>query len=158
MTTILNRQQVDDRVQIFIATGQNVKAGLVYQNGDKDWRNVPLTAQPKAKKIYVLENGFDNSSGTDVKTEIAFGEGARFIDTADGAITLNENCSASTSTVGLLSQATAIGTTTATIIAALENVVAQYKGHADELKNTVDDASAAVDGDTDCVFQIRRLL
>lgn len=166
--TVINKFEVSDVEEAAIAIGQNVPAGLVYKVGANDWRKVPTTGAVNAKKMYVLEKAFDNTNGTAVKSIKVYGKNAKFIGQADGAIVVKANVRASETAsheqqlqtqpdptapgVGYV-QAEAVS-----LVDAVIKTVAQYLGHHDELPAVGSDGTDAVDTDTDCVFQIKRVL
>ena len=166
--TVLNKSQVDDVEEAAIAAGQNVSAGLVYKFAANDWRPVPIDGSVNAKKMYVLEKGFDNTNGTEVKTVKVYGKNAKFIGKADGPIVVKANVRASETAAKaqqLQTQPdpTAPGTTYAqatavSLVDALIKSVAQYLGHHDELDAVGSDGTDAINGADDCVFQIKRLI
>ncbi len=165
---VINTFDVSDKVEIQIAIGQNVPAGPVYKFGASDWRAVPVDGSIVSKKIYILPVGLDNTLGTVVKTHEAYGDGARFMGKADGAIVVNTNCRVSetashaqqlqaqadpTAPGGTYLQAEAVS-----LVDAITKTLCQYVGHHDEIQAVAGTPTDAVDEDVDCIFQVKRLL
>ena len=166
---VLNKSEISDREEATIAVGQNVTAGPVYKFADNDWRNVPIDGSVTAKKIYILEKGFDNTNGSAAKTVVVYGKNTKFIGESDQAIVIKSMCRVSENAAhgGKLFQQpepTApnqgyVRAQAVSIRDALLKSFCQYLGHHDELAATSGiGGTDALDAETDLVFQVGRLL
>lgn len=169
--TVLNKNEVKDIQSGPVAASTTLGIGLVYKDGANGWKQAPTDGSVYADRLYWNEKSLDNSSGSlGGKSGTFYGEGARVVGKADGAITVDAKCKASTTSAHggqfIVNSTPADATTTPTAaqLNAVKNwvrhTIAIYKGHALEL-NRIGSTTAslptdAVDEDTNVVFEIRR--
>ncbi len=156
---LLNRESISDRLVGDVAAATKLLVGLVYQDGANGFKQAPVDGTIAARALYWNPYEIDNASGSKGdKIGTFYGNCARVVGKADGAIAVNAPCRASeTAAHGGQFESLTIRTDSvpnnATDVQAL---VALYKGHIGETVETANDPTAAVDGEEDLVFEIVR--
>jgi len=153
---VLNKDDVKDKVSGPVAASTTLNPGLVYEDGANGWKQAPTTGAAIGNEVYWNPVTIDNSSGAlGDKVGEFYGEGARVVGQADGAIPVDGRVKPST-TASHEGQFIA-GVITA--IADLEDLCGTYKGHyLTEINQVGVSRTAAADAETDCVFELRRAI
>lgn len=164
--TVLNQNDVQDIKSGPVAVSITLGVGLVYEDGANGWKQAPTDGTIHADELYWNPRSLTSTATLGGVTGTFYGEGARVIGQADGAITVDQYCEASTSSshggqlIALADPSGAATTPTAANVDAIRNwqrdKVAIYKGHANEVNNVGVVATNAADEDTNCVFEITR--
>ena len=164
--TVLNKNDVQDKKSGPVAVSITLPVGLVYEDGANGWKQAPTDGSIHADELYWNEKSLTSTATLGGVTATFYGEGARVVGKADGAIVVDAKCRASqTSSHGGQFQANAdpadaTTTPTATQLNALKNwqrnTIAIYKGHALELNRVDSVATNAVDEEENGVYEIVR--
>lgn len=171
--TVINKNDVKDIQSGPVAVSITLPIGLVYKDGANGWKQAPTDGSIHADQLYWNDKSRTSTSTLGVVQGTFYGEGARVVGKADGAIVVDEYCRASqTGSHGGQFEALAdpanatvgatfgSGTATETAIDAIRtwqrNKIAIYKGHALELNQVDDLPTDAVDEDTNGIYEIRR--
>lgn len=169
--TVLNKNDVQDKQSGPVAVSITLAVGLVYKDGANGWKNAPTDGSIHGDQLYFNPISLTSTATLGEVVGTFYGEGARVVGKAYGAIVVDEYCKASGTTAGsfeaLADPADATvgatfggGTATETAINAIRNwqrnKVALYKGHALELNQVDDLPTDALTTETNCVFEIVR--
>lgn len=171
--TVLNKEEVQDKQSGPVAVSITLAIGLVYKDGANGWKQAPTDGSIHADQLYWNPISLTSTSTLGEVVGTFYGEGARVVGKADGAIVVDNYCKASTTSshggqfISLADPSDATvgatfggGTATETAINNIRNwqrnKVAIYKGHALELNQVDDLPTDAVDEDTNGVYEIVR--
>ena len=168
--TVLNENDVQDKQSGPVAVSITLAIGLVYKDGANGWKNAPTDGSIHGKAFYWNPISLVSTATLGEKTGTFYGEGARVVGKADGAIVVDAYAKASTNVANALMaltdpanaalNATFSDTETEAAIDAIRNwqrnKVAIYKGHALELNQVNSLPTDATDTQTTCVFEIVR--
>lgn len=164
--TVLNKEQVYDRIETDVAASTSLVPGLCYIDGSNGVKQCPTDGSVVANRVYWCEDTIASQTNKGDKTITIWGEGAVVIGKADGVITVGERVKPSTNHVGNFEDADTPGAVSGASPSSAEvdayrtfidAVVGVYLGHVDELTETGDDPTSAADTDTDAVFLIKRI-
>jgi len=163
--TVLNQNDVQDIKSGPVAVSITLGVGLVYEDGANGWKQAPTDGSINADELYWNPKSLTSTATLGGVTGTFYGEGARVIGQADGAITVDQYCKASTTSahggqlIALADPANASAGSAAEIDAVRDwqrDKIAIYKGHANEVNNVGVVATNAADEETNCVFEITR--
>ena len=171
--TVMNMNDVSDKKSGPVAVSITLGVGLVYEDGVNGWKQAPTDGTIHADELYWNPTSLTSTATLGGVTGTFYGEGAKVIGKADGAIVVDNKVKASTTSshggqlISLADPANATtgatyggGTATKAAIDAIRdwqrNKIAIYKGHANEVNNVGAVATDAVDEDINCVFQVTR--
>ena len=163
--TVINKNDVKDIQSGPVAVSITLPVGLVYKDGANGWKQAPTDGSIHADQLYWNEKSLTSTAVLGAVTGTFYGEGARVVGKADGAIGVDGKCRASqTSSHGGQFQANAdpaaATTPTATQLDTLKdwirNTIAIYKGHALELNKVDTLPTAAVDEEENGIYEIVR--
>ena len=163
--TVMNMNDVTDKKSGPVAGSITLGVGLVYEDGANGWKQAPTDGTIHADELYWNPTAKTSTATLGGVTGTFYGEGAKVIGKADGAIVVDNKVKASTTSAHggqLISLADPAAGTTPTagqldvITAWVKNKIAIYKGHANEVNNVGAVATDAVDEDINCVFQVTR--
>jgi hypothetical protein len=169
--TVLNKNDVQDKITGPVKASVTLAIGLVYQDGANGWTNAPTDGSVYGRQLYWNEKVLTATSTLGEIVGTFYGEGARVVGKSDGIITAHAWCKASTNfangfiinsdpvdaTVGATFGA---GTKTETAVNNVRNwqraKIAIYHGHVLEVIGNTTVPSSSADLETDCVFEITR--
>ena len=164
--TVINSVDVKDIQSGPVAVSITLGIGLVYKDAANGWKAAPTDGTIHADQLYWNPRSLTSTATLGEIVGTFYGEGARVIGKADGAIVVDNYCKASTTSshggqfISLADPSGAATTPTAANVNAIRdwqrNKVAIYKGHALELNQVDDLPTDAVDEDITCVFEIVR--
>ena len=123
------------------------KGQLVYQDGALGLKVVPISSQPAASRIGMIENDSNNNPGSlGNKAPEVYKHHTIAVVKLQGTMSIGGKFRASTTTAGMVSEIadpTDLATTTAFVIAYLGD----YLGHVDEYLDVNKQITAGADGD-----------
>lgn len=169
--TIINKNEVQDKVTGPVAVSITLAIGLVYQDGANGWKNAPTDGSIHGKALFWNEKALVSTATIGEIGGTFYGEGAKVVGKADGVITADAWCKASTSFAnGFIINSdpanTTVAGTYATATEAKDQIdairnwqrakVAIYKGHVLEVIGNTTLPTSSADLETDCVFEITR--
>lgn len=166
--TILNKNEVQDKVTGPVAVSITLAIGLVYQDGANGWKNAPTDGSIHGRKLFWNEKALVSTATLGEIGGTFYGEGAKVVGKSDGVITADAWCKASTNFAnGFITNddpadatATIANTTTSNEINNIRNwqraKVAIYKGHVLEVIGNTTLPTSSADTETNCVFEITR--
>lgn len=169
--TIINKNDVTDKVTGMVAVSITLAKGLVYQDGSNGWKNAPTDGSIHGDELYWNPTALVSTSTLGAIVGTFYGNGARVVGVADGTITAGQWCKASTNVANAfiktadptnttLAATYAGGTALKTQIDAIRNwqrsKVARYIGHALEVIGNSTNPTSSADTETNCVFEIQR--
>src|SRR3990167_10877376 len=138
--TVINKNEVQDKVTGPVAVSITLAIGLVYQDGANGWKNAPVDGTIHGKQLFWNDKALVSTATIGEIVGTFYGEGTKVIGKSDGVITVDAWCKASTSFANgfiiLADPANAI-TPTAAEVDAIRNwqraKIAIYKGHSLEV-------------------------
>ena len=171
--TVINMSDVQDKKSGPVAVSITLGVGLVYEDGANGWKVAPTDGTIHADELYWNPTSLTSTATLGGVTGTFYGEGARVIGKADGAIVVDQFCEASTTSahggqlLALADPSNATtgatyggGTATKAAIDAIRDwqrdKIALYKGHANEVNRVGVVATDAADEDENCIFEITR--
>lgn len=164
--TVINKNDVQDKQSGPVAVSITLAIGLVYKDGANGWKQAPTDGTIHGDQLYWNPISLTSTATLGEVVGTFYGEGARVVGKADGAIVVDNYCKASTTSshggqfITLADPSGAATTPTAANVDAIRNwqrsKVAIYKGHALELNQVDDLPTDAVDEDTNGVYEIVR--
>ena len=161
--TILNKNEVQDKITGPVAVSITLAIGLVYLDGANGVKNAPTDGSVHGKQLYWNEKALTSTATIGEIGGTFYGEGSKVVGKSDGVITSQAWCKASTSFANgfiILADPSNAVTPTAGEVDAIRNwqrnKVAIYKGHVLEVTGNTTLPTSSADLETDCVFQITR--
>lgn len=144
--TILNREEVTDRITGPVAVSTTLAVGLVYQDGANGWKNA--TSQ-SGEVCYWNETELISTAVLGEVVGTFFGTGALVVGYSEGVITAGARCK---------NGAVANGFIINTVVAVADVLLtcAHYKGHLLERTGNETLPTSSADTDDNCVFEIVR--
>lgn len=157
--TILNKHSKLARTTHIIKAGITLNPGLCYIDGSNGLKNAPTDSSVQADELY----WFDQPSVTvaagaaSKKVTVYALDGLQVIGQADGAIVVGKEVEPSTTSAhgGQLITHTIRTDSVANNNTDRKLWVGNYRGHEAEIKEGVSPLTDAVDGETNCVFDLR---
>lgn len=168
--TILNKNEVQDKVTGPVAVSITLAIGLVYQDGANGWKNAPTDGSVYGRQLYWNEKSLVSTATLGEIGGTFYGEGAKVVGKSDGVITSQAWCKAGTAIANafIINSDPANTTLAATFAdteaeAAIDAIrnwqrakIAIYKGHVLEVIGNTTLPTSSADTETNCVFEITR--
>ena len=168
--TVINQNDVTDKVTGSVAVSITLAVGLVYQDAANGWKNAPTDGSIDGDRLYWNHTALTSTATLGEIVGTFYGNGSRVVGKSDGIITAGNWCKASTSfangfitndlVAATIGATFGSGTATETAIDAVRDwqlaKVARYIGHCLEVVGNETNPTSSADLDVNCVFEIQR--